>query len=108
MHGVMHNQRRNACISLGPSFGAHRDDKCNNEHYGSALICLKMRALPTAIDELQQATRQSLTALIEGIYNIIPDLKTPKPRGRQTRGLLNFVGDVQSFLFGTEETRRIT
>ena len=56
MHGVKHNQRRplwsssstneeslygrrlsNACISLGPSFGAHRDDERNNEHYGSAL-----------------------------------------------------------------------
>ena len=80
-------------------------------------MCLKMRALPTAIDELQQATRQSLTALIEGIYSIILDLKNAETQRAANARLTEFRRRCTVLLVrncnrgrlrGIEETRRIT
>ena len=70
---------------------------CNN-------LCSRMGTLTAATNKLTESMKQSVSGLVQRVYQLIPDLHTPtRPwgqRSRLTRGLINAVGMGFSFLFG--------
>ena len=62
--------------------------------------CNHLEGLWRANREISQATLRSIQRLVDRIGSLLPDLLS-RDRRRTTRGLINFIGDASSYLFGT-------
>ena len=63
----------------------------------------KVHGLANATQLLLHAMKTSVVGTVRRILDLVPEIDPPKTptRARTSRGLLDFVGKVQSFLFGT-------
>jgi hypothetical protein len=66
-------------------------------------MCHRMRVLQSATGNLTRIMQTLITDMVSRIYDLIPDVdarvvwsSSPRP----PRGLINAVGEMQSFLFG--------
>jgi hypothetical protein len=73
----------------------------------TATMCYRMRPLVYATGNLTYTMQVSITNTINSIYDLIPDVSSKTTSRRlKTRGLIDAVGQVQSWLFGlTTETQ---
>jgi hypothetical protein len=72
----------------------------------NATMCYRIRPLVYATGNLTYTMQVSITNAINRIYDLIPDVSSKTTSKRlKTRGLIDGVGQVQSWLFGlTTET----
>ena len=68
-------------------------------------LCSRMKAIPIAIQDLQNSMTNAISKMVEGIYQLVPDLdQLQRPSRRQQRkGLMDFVGQISSKMFGTAQ-----
>jgi hypothetical protein len=75
--------------------------RCNSEH--SRELCLKLGRVVNSISLLTVSMRRTVKELLDKINRLVPDVRglPIKDTGRRSRGLIDGVGYVLSFLFGT-------
>jgi hypothetical protein len=70
----------------------------------AASLCNRMRVLEFATGNLSVSMRETITTMINGLYDLIPDIDArsawSSTQGRSTRGLIDAAGQLQSWLFG--------
>jgi hypothetical protein len=74
---------------------------CNSEH--SRELCLKLGRVANSIGLLSVSMRRTVKDLLDKINRLVPDVRglPIKDNGRKSRGLIDGVYYVLSFLFGT-------
>jgi hypothetical protein len=64
--------------------------------------CARITGLPKASRTLVESMQESISTMVDRIFDLVPDIRNPTSRNRTPRpqgGLLDFVGNVSSFLF---------
>jgi uncharacterized protein YdiU (UPF0061 family) len=63
-----------------------------------------MRVLEYATGNLSLNTNHVITTMVNGLYDLVPDIDArsswPGTEGRKTRGLIDGIGQLQSWLYG--------
>jgi hypothetical protein len=70
----------------------------------TASLCNRMRVLEYATGNLSLNMHHAMTTMINGLYDLVPDIDArsswPGTQGRKTRGLIDGIGQLQSWLYG--------
>jgi hypothetical protein len=70
----------------------------------TASLCNRMRVLEYATGNLSLNMHEAITTMINGLYDLVPDIDArsswSSTQGRKTRGLIDGIGQLQSWLYG--------
>jgi hypothetical protein len=70
----------------------------------TASLCNRMRVLEYATGNLSLNMQQAITTMINGLYDLVPDIDARSSwssmQGRKTRGLIDGIGQLESWLYG--------
>jgi hypothetical protein len=70
----------------------------------TASLCNRMRVLEFATGNLSLSMHEAITTMINGLYDLVPDIDAQSSwsstQGKSTRGLIDGIGQLQSWLYG--------
>jgi hypothetical protein len=70
----------------------------------TASLCNRMRVLEFATGNLSLSMHEAITTMIDELYDLVPDIDArsswSSTQGKSTRGLIDGIGQLQSWLYG--------